>query len=386
MVGMDSYLNSLGEDGGCDEGPSYWFAAGGSVYDCLELLHMASNGNINIYDQALIRKMASYIYKTHIDGHYFVNFADADPKLRPDGLMLYRFGKALNDPQMISFAKWAFQSFPNITTYGFQRMRRLQNLLTISKMDHSPHAYKAVDNAWVSDIQVLTARTNGGLFLATHGGHNAESHNHNDVGDFIIYLNGQPMIVDAGRGNYTARTFSSQRYELWFTQSEFHNLPLVNGVGQKAGRSFEAKAVNSVIDEKEATLIMDIASAYPDEAGIQNWNRTVRLNKKKNQVELYDNYMLKAVPSSLQQIFMTICEVDHSQKGKIVLKGDHNNQLTLEYDPKLWSVSTEQPSTEGMEYSSFKTKWDGHPVRRIVLTSNSLKAKGKHAFSFLPEN
>ena len=38
MKGLDAYLNSLGEDGGCDEGPSYWFAAGASVYDCLELL------------------------------------------------------------------------------------------------------------------------------------------------------------------------------------------------------------------------------------------------------------------------------------------------------------------------------------------------------------
>jgi hypothetical protein len=40
MIGLDSYLNSLGEDGGCDEGPSYWFAAGGSVFDCLELFKM----------------------------------------------------------------------------------------------------------------------------------------------------------------------------------------------------------------------------------------------------------------------------------------------------------------------------------------------------------
>ena len=28
MLGMDNYLNGLGDDGGCDEGPSYWTAAG----------------------------------------------------------------------------------------------------------------------------------------------------------------------------------------------------------------------------------------------------------------------------------------------------------------------------------------------------------------------
>jgi hypothetical protein len=89
----------------------------------------------------------------------------------------------------------------------------------------------------------MTARDNAGLFLATHGGHNDESHNHNDVGDFIIYYKGKPMIIDAGRGNYTARTFSKQRYELWFTQSQHHNLPMINGIGQKDGRSFEAHDV-----------------------------------------------------------------------------------------------------------------------------------------------
>jgi hypothetical protein len=379
---MDSYLNSLGEDGGCDEGPSYWFAAGGSVYDCLELLQEATQNGVNIYDHPLIQKMATYVYKTHIDGYYFVNFADADPKLRPDGLMLYRFGVAINDKNLKEFGKWAFQTFPNYKTDGFQRMRRMENLLTINSIDKSKHTYEPVKDAWVEDIQVLTARTDKGLFLATHGGHNAESHNHNDVGDFIIYLHGQPMIVDAGRGNYTARTFSSERYELWFTQSEYHNLPIINGIGQKAGRQFEANQVTSTVNNQEATLQMDIAAAYPTEAGIKSWNRMVKLNRQSNQVAIADDYQLSAKPASLQQVFMTICDIDITQEGKIGFKGDNNTSLTLNYDPNIWSVSTERPSTEGAEYRSFKTKWDGHPVTRIILTNQNLKAKGKHQFSF----
>lgn len=382
MVGLDSYLNSLGEDGGCDEGPSYWFAAGASVYDCLELLQEATRNTVNIYDHPLIRKMATYVYKTHIDGDYFVNFADADPKLRPDGLMLYRFGQAIQDANMQEFGKWAYQTFPNHTTDGFMRMRRVENLLTIQKMDQTSSKYKPVQDAWFEDIQVLTARTDKGLFLATHGGHNAESHNHNDVGDFMIYLNGQPMIVDAGRGNYTARTFSSQRYELWFTRSDYHNVPLVNGIDQKAGRQYEATQVESTVNEKEASLRMNIAGAYPPEAGIEQWERLVKLDRQNNQVEILDNYVLKDKPSSLQQIFMTICEIDTSQPGKILFKGDQNTWLTLLYDAKDWTVSTDLPSTEGMEYESFKTKWDNHPVRRIILTRNKPKEKGKYSFSF----
>ena len=216
MLGLDLYLNGLGEDGGCDEGPSYWTAAGASVYDCLEILANASQQKIQIYDLPLIQKMASYFYKVHIDGHYFVNFSDADPTLRPDGLLLYRFGQAIKDPQMMSMGQWAFREFPERTleVNGHHRPRSIENLLTIKNMNASASAYVPVRDAWISDIQVMTARADNGFFLATHGGHNAESHNHNDVGDFLLYANGEPILIDAGRGNYTARTFSPQRYEL----------------------------------------------------------------------------------------------------------------------------------------------------------------------------
>ncbi|MFN8356726.1 MAG: heparinase II/III family protein [Spirosomataceae bacterium] len=382
MLGLDRYLNSLGDDGGCDEGPSYWFAAGASVYDCLELLQRSTNNAVMIYNEPLIQKMASYVYKAHIDGHYFTNFADADPKLRPDGLLLYRFGKALNDNTMLRFGQWANYTFPSAAVTGYQRMRRIENLLTIQQIGKYNYDYQPVKEAWISDIQVMVARASNGLYLATHGGHNDESHNHNDVGDFIIYNEGQPMIVDAGRGNYTARTFSNQRYELWFTQSEYHNLPIINEIGQKAGREFEAKNVKCTLSDKEASLVMDLSAAYPKNAGVSALNRVVKLNRAKNIIEVTDDYQLSEKLTSLKHAFITICDIDLSQPGKAKLTGVNNTKLTLTYDPKLWSISTEKPSTEGMEYSSFKTKWDGRSVTRILLTSQRLDQKGKYSFTF----
>jgi hypothetical protein len=78
---------------------------------------------------------------------------------------------------------------------------------------------------------------------------------------------------------------------------------------------------------------------------------------------------------------MTIGRVDRSEAGKIVISNE-GQSLTLRYDDKKWSVNTEFPSTEGMEYSSFKTKWDSKPVQRIVLTHVAPEAKGKLVYSF----
>ena len=385
MVGLDAYLNSLGDDGGCDEGPSYWFAAGASVFDCLELLTRATNGAVNVYENDLIKKMSTYIINTHIDKTYFVNFADADPTLTPDGLLLYRLGKAIKDDRLVEFGKWANQQFSFKDVAGSMRMRRIENLLSNATIDKTAANYKPANASWINDVQVMTTRTEKGLFLGAHGGHNAESHNHNDVGDFIIYQKGQPMIIDAGRGNYTARTFSSQRYQLWFTTSAYHNLPLVNGYGQKEGRQFEAKDVSYLSNEKETSVTMNIAAAYPKEAGLNSWIRKVKLNRAKEQVEITETYEMNEVNAPVQEVFMTICDVDLSKKGEVVLKGNAGVALTMKYDASAWNISTELPSTEGMEYKSFKKKWGGNKITRIILTSNtSTQKKGNHKIVFLP--
>jgi len=381
MVGLDSYLNSLGDEGGCDEGPSYWFAAGGSTYDCLEMLAGATKGLVNIYNEPLIQKMGAYIYKTHIGGKYFVDFSDADPQVVADGLMIYRFGKAIQDNNMISMGNWAYHTY-NYEQYSFKMNREnfykprfVQNLLTIQQLPVYNNVYEQPKDIWVSDVQVMTARTESGLYLATHAGHNAESHNHNDVGDFIVYANNEPVIIDAGRGNYTARTFSSHRYELWFTQSEHHNLPIVNGKGQLAGRNFEANKVQYQHSNNESSLTMDIAAAYDSAAGVKSWNRSVVMNRPKNQIEINDQAAFVSKSNQVQQVFMTTCSIDTTQKGMIVLTTPSQQSFQIKFNPKNIKLSITFPSMEGAEYSSFKSKWNNHPIARIVLSSDNIGQK-----------
>jgi hypothetical protein len=376
---IDIYLNGLGEDGGCDEGPSYWFAAGGSVFDALETLQSASANRINIFDEALVGKMASYIYKMHIADNYFVNFADADPRFSGDGVLLYRFGHAIKDDTLSQFGLYLYERNGRVLGEGFQKPRRIRNLISVKDLPSSKANYTPSAEAWFSDIQVLSARTKSGLFLATHAGHNGESHNHNDVGDFIVYLGSEPVIIDAGRGNYTAKTFSSKRYELWFTQSQYHNLPVINGFGQLAGNQFKANQVKHLSSENETSLLMDISKAYPKEAGIVFWNRSVELNRAENRVEITDDYSLNKSPQSLEQIFMTVCDVDISEPGKIKLTTPTRRQITLEYGAG-WTVKIEKPSMEGAEYSSFISKWNNRPIQRIVLTASNPKSKDRLSY------
>lgn len=391
MIGLDSYLNSLGDEGGCDEGPSYWFAAGASTYDCLEMLNFATKGLVNIYTEPLIKKMGAYIYKTHIGGKYFVDFSDADPQVVADGLLLYRFGQAIQDENLISMGNWAYHTY-NFEQYSFKSNREnfykprfIQNLLTIKSLPAYNNVYQQPSDIWVSDVQVMNARTKDGLYLASHAGHNGESHNHNDVGDFIVYANNEPIIIDAGRGNYTARTFSAHRYELWFTRSDYHNLPIVNGKVQLAGRKYEASAVQYNTNDKEASLSMNIALAYDSAAGIKSYNRKVALNKLTNQVIIKDTAIFDNGGNTIDQVFMTVCKVDTLTKGVIDLTTPTSKKFQIIYNPKQVKLNISYPSMEGAEYSSFKSKWNNATITKITLTQNNIGNKNTWKYIIMPK-
>lgn len=115
--------------------------------------------------------------------------------------------------------------------------------------------------------------------LAVKAGNNGESHNHNDVGSVTLYKDGRPLLIDIGVETYTAKTFSDRRYEIWTMQSGWHNLPTFEGVMQRDGGAFTARDVEVSLEADRAVMAMDIAGAYPEEAGIRSYRRRVVLEK-----------------------------------------------------------------------------------------------------------
>jgi len=227
--------------------------------------------------------------------------------------------------------------------------------------------YTGPESVWMPDIQMMCSRSNNGIFVASHGGHNGESHNHNDVGDFIVYVNGQPLLVDAGRGTYTGRTFSEERYKLWFNTSAYHNLPEVNGVPQKEGEQFTAKDVQYINNDKLASLSMNIVAAYPSEAQIKNWRRIVTLDKK-GSLEITDDYFLnKSLPVS--QHLMTVCNPDISQPGVIAFTLADETRVDLLYDANTWNIEKSPVVLKEPEDEEIRKVWSEQTIIRITLTS-----------------
>ncbi|HET6995751.1 MAG TPA: heparinase II/III family protein [Chitinophagaceae bacterium] len=372
----DQYINGIGDDGGCEEGPHYWTFGTGCVLDVLDLLASASKGGIDIYQQAIIRNMGAYISRAHISGNYYVDVADSHPEVYPEAVMVWRFGKSVKDETLSSFGAWLFRNGANNINSTFHRSRAMYDLVHLTSVTRDPAVFHENNASWLPNVQLMTERLSNGLFVAAHGGHNGESHNHNDVGDFIIYASGDPVIIDVGSGTYTAKTFSKDRYTIWNNTSAYHNLPVINGVQQSEGADFAAHNVLFKKDKNAAILQMNIASAYTAGAGLATWKRTITAGKET--VVINDSFQAKAAVS-VTQTFMTVCDADISTPGSIVFTTAHGKKISLQYG-KEWQVTKEVIPLITEEDQGLKVTWRNQPITRILLTLKETESGGKYQY------
>ena len=382
MRSLDRFIDPYPSDGGCNEGPSYWGHAGASLFDALEWLRSATQGAIDLFHEPLIRRIGQYIYRVHIADRYFLNLADAAPTLDPDGSLIFAYGKQIGDAAMMSFGAYIAQQDP-LRRGGPTRwqnlgrtLRALFVLRDVLETDAEPPLLRDV---WLEQVQVMAARDRAGsttgFYLGAKGGHNAESHNHNDVSSFVVYLDGRPLLVDPGVETYNIKTFGPQRYELWTMQSAYHNLPTIDGVMQRDGRRYAAQGVTYSANG-DSTLSLDIAAAYPAEANVQSWQRTITLHRAQD-VQVTDHYRLSRPVGQITLSLMTPSEVDLSQAGCIVLSkrripAGSTAAARVHYDARAFT-----PLVESVPLSDTRLKpvW-GDRLYRILLVAKAPAEEG----------
>jgi hypothetical protein len=294
--------------------------------------------------------------------------------------LLYRYGKAAGDPDLQAFGAYQYQhSGAGLESLG----RALPALFQGAEIRQAEARDPLVREAWLDGIQVAAARRRAdsteGFYFATLGGHNAESHNHNDVGNFVVYLNGNPVLIDVGVENYTAKTFSSQRYEIWTMQSAFHNLPTINGVMQAAGRQYEARDVSFHADEASAEFSADLAAAYPDPAGVEKWRRSVRLDRAANLVLVSDRFALRGAPGKIEMSLMTPCTVRPAGARALILSGGMLGKASVRIAVEAAVAPVFRTEEIAIADSRLRGAW-GNRLYRTLVGWSSLPATGELKF------
>jgi len=374
----DVFINSYNSDGACDEGPGYFGAAGAALFDYLEILLDITNGEINIFGEELIKNMARYIYRVYIGKDYYVNFADGPARPGAPAKLLARIGEYISDGNLIGFTNEILSKSnnKNLRAPSFHIYRELKSLF---QKDYTGKNFVPPKVHWFDGTEILIARDNegsqSGMFLSAKGGHNEESHNHNDIGHFILYFNENPVIIDAGVGTYTKQTFSGERYNIWTMQSCYHNLPAMNGFDQIAGKEYHADDVNYTHENNITKLSMQLKTAYPENAGIESYIREFIFEHGKSLV-IQDQYLLKQCDAPF--VFHLLCANKPIISEISKISETNANIIQLSEDIKMtFSNSDFSIDIDEIELTDARLKrdWQRDYLYRIRLIEKEMKTK-----------
>jgi hypothetical protein len=230
-----------------------------------ETIHQATGGRLDLLENPKVREIAQFGRRMEILPGIYPAFADCHVASQPDARILAfvsrRFGLGWKDVEQrgLLLASGPSSSLCDTGVYGFAN--------AASQRPPAQASAAAGLRDWFEEAGILICRPAPGrrqaLGVALKGGHNAEHHNHNDVGSFVVALGQKTPLVDPGAEVYTARTFSGDRYVSAVLNSFGHPVPRVAGKLQQTGRAAAARVVRTEFTDQTDTLVLDLRSAYP---------------------------------------------------------------------------------------------------------------------------
>ena len=327
MTEMNFYYDIMLNDGGCDEGPTYWGASGAKFFEYCALLFDATKGKIDFFDDEKARAVFSYVEKAYIGNGFVTSYGDCIPDKTNFETIVFQIGKQLNDENLMRLAKEIKDTGDKLFNPRTSNAKRQIYEVVYKKEIEEQGPYIPKEKSFLPDLQVSAARENK-WYLSCRGYNNFHSHSHNDTGNFMVFFDNKPVIVDVGCGTYTKETFNESRYSIWTMQSSWHNLPTVNGVDQNNSKSAKSDYFSFANNKTE----IGIKDTYGEEAGLQNLLRSVDLNAG---VSLCDRFAFENESNTVTEHFMTLLDVE-IKENEVVL----GNEFVLTCDAPC-EISTE---------------------------------------------
>jgi hypothetical protein len=333
--GLVHYLKSFGEDGACEEGIGYWvYGFGYYIYyiDMRKELDTLFHQKAEEIDK--LKKISAFPRLVQMGENSFVPFSDVPARsLLPTGLLTYlqrEFG--VEAP-----------ACTQITPFNFDHCYRFAHISrNLWWTDRSLFDGGIRDEAvYLSDRKWLLQR-NKGYFFAVKGGHNMEQHNHNDVGSFVLAINGELFLTDLGAGCYTADYFGEKRYEYLQTRSRYHNLPLINEQEQLA-ISEECEVDQVKVNEDYVGITMELGKLYP-QPELTSLKRTISSDMMEGEILLQDRVIAEE-DISVEEGFVSYQRPTLLEEGRIIIQGEEGT-VTLFYEHTLINFNLEELSFE----------------------------------------
>ncbi len=288
------FLSGFSDDGICFEGIGYWAYGFGFFTMFADLAYDLTGGEWDCFKDPKARAVATFEQKMFIDGHATVSFSDAG------GHGSYPLG-------IVHYLKSKYPDDVIVPPFGYSHIHD-----SCGRWGAAIRSFVWFDPAYVSSEEARVCREDysacaGWLTkvtpsygFAAKGGNNAEPHNHNDLGTFLVSAGGKQILTDPGAGTYSKSYFSAKRYENLFASSRGHSVPVIDGQYQLAGRDHCAETAY-----ENGVFAVEFAKGY----GISALTRLTRtFTFTDDSITLADSYDYDGTPESFTERFVATVE------------------------------------------------------------------------------
>jgi hypothetical protein len=244
---MECYLRGLCDDGCCVEGYGYWNFGFGGFLLYAEAVFNYSDGKINFFDREKVKQVAMFGQRIRMGTNKSVAFSDNGDNyffsMGQTCLLRKKYGSEI--------------LYPDLELSG----KTVPSARSLIWFDTDYRADKQCGCTYAFTKAQWYIYHGDSYTVAAKAGSNWESHNHNDVGSYMIVTRENEVpLAELGSAEYTKDYFDENvRYTLVNCGSHGHSVPFINNdVFQQYGPPFVSKNV----EIGDNYFSMDIEDAY----------------------------------------------------------------------------------------------------------------------------
>ncbi len=310
---MVYYLSGFGEDGYCSEGVGYWGYGFGHYMYLAHILHDYTDGEIDLFEWNNPEKMARigiFPQNILIQNDRFPAFSDSKPTAKSGG---FPFAAAMAAKHYGS--KWPYELELEDAIEQLIHWRDPLVEKADSKIEFS-------EVTFFEDMGIVISRgTQKTPFsIAIKAGHNAENHNHSDVGSYTMVLGKEFPVADPSSPSYITGGFDPDNDA---RSSWGHPVPYINGTRQSNGIEFRGEVLDTDFSIGKDRVVMDIRSAY-EVAALETLERTMENDKSGNGTILVSDTFSASEPIEFGTAIMTYSKYEIVDSNTVIFETENH--------------------------------------------------------------
>jgi len=354
------------DDGYCTEGLGYYNYGFENFIVLREVMYQRTKGKIDLFDHPKMNNIAMYGINFEIINNVYPAFADCRIGTKTSPFILWY----CNRNQGMGIEKYNSYEPGNKLSAIMSAFLYFPNTASLSPVKESLGNNDLSLRNYFKDAGVLISRpverSASSMGVAMKAGHNAEHHNHNDIGSYAIVIGDETLVGDPGGPyHYAGDMWTEKRYTFKTIASYGHPVPVINNTWQQPGRKARGEITKTDFTDTKDRIVMDLRTAY-DLPALQKLERAFTYDRTDGEEFIIEDRFKLEEAGEFETALTTLLEWEAKDNGIIQIKGQKNN-LFVRIETSDGSNYTLIPET---------LQENGPLITRIAIRLNSKQTSG----------